>query len=105
MFHPGVRMNRFFFSRSPASDTAEEARLPPQQATQEALKALVEVQSITASAIFAALVSKGVLTSREAADYMGEIAEALEIDVAAPVGSAAARMLRSYGYALTAAER
>ena len=98
-------MNRFFFSRSPSSDTEGEAPSKPQQATEEALKALVEVQSITASAIFAALVSKGVLTSREAAEYMGEIAQALEIDVTAPIGSAAARMLRSYGFALAAAER
>ena len=98
-------MSRFFFSRSSESETADQAPAPPRQDRQEDLKALVEVQSITASAIFAALVSKGLLTPNEAAEYMGEVAQALEIDVAAPVGSAAARMLRSYGYALSASWR
>ena len=98
-------MNRFFFGRSPASEAADPPSADTRQDQQDALQAIAEAQSITASAIFAALVSKGVLSGAEAAEYMAEIADALEIDVPAPVGRTAARKLRSYGYALRAAER
>ncbi len=70
-------MSRFFFDRRASEPLAEPS--PPQPRTDErAIKALMEVQSITASAIFAALVSKGVLTAGEAAAHMAEIAEVLD---------------------------
>ena len=96
-------MNRFFFNRASEPETRKEPSPVDPVEIESALRSLAEIQSITASAIFAKLVSKGVLSAEEAADYMGEIAEALEIDVRSPVASAAANMLRSYGQALSAA--
>lgn len=98
-------MSRFFFSRpeSTQTDVAPGGRPDDGREVRDALAALAQIQSITASAIFAALVSKGVLTPDEAAAYMGEIAGALEIDVASPVAADAADVLRSYGRALSAA--
>lgn len=98
-------MSRFFFKSSTDSEPARDLKPEEQNEVANALNALIEIQSITASAIFAKLVSKGVLTADEAADYMGEIAQVLEIDVRAPAGASAANMLRSYGQALSAAEK
>ncbi len=95
-------MSRFFFGRSPSSGPSAD---PTEEGDEVAgaLRSLIQIQSITASAIFAKLVSKGVLTADEAADYMSEIAQALEIDVRSSLGADAASMLRSYGRALSAA--
>ena len=100
-------MSRFFFSRPPEPETAAapERRTGTRDELSEAVRAVAQIQSITASAIFAVLVSKGVLSADEAAAHMGEIAEALEIDVRSPPAAAAADMLRSYGRALSAAGR
>lgn len=100
-------MSRFFFSRpaEPDAGVAPEQRADRGDALGGELKALAEVQSITASAIFAVLVSKGVLTAEEAAAHMAEIAAALESDVGSPAAERASTMLRSYGRALSAAGR
>lgn len=90
-------MSGFLFSRnqSPDRKAAEDsARMT---------RAIVEAQSITASAIFALLVSKGVLTAAEAADYMGEIGATLARDVGGDVGAEAGGLLAAYGDALRAA--
>ncbi|QAY76024.1 hypothetical protein [Sphingosinicella sp. BN140058] len=100
-------MSSFLFSRQPPKDQpATQKRhngVPPQQDVAAALRGMIEVQSITTSAIFAMLVSKGVLTSEEAAGYMAQIAGVLERDVAAPAGPQAGAMLDRYGQALVAA--
>jgi hypothetical protein len=49
------------------------------------------------------LVSKGVISAEEAAEYMAEIGLVLERDVEGPLGAEAGTMLRSYGRALAAA--
>jgi hypothetical protein len=99
-------MSSFLFGRNSASersrDGARERGGEPDVAA--ALKAMVEVQSITASAIFAILVSKGVLTAEEAATYMADVARVLERDVKSDIGAKAGAMLGSYGEALAAAE-
>ena len=95
-------MSNFLFNRSPAP--AIRPGEAPQAALAAASRDLARVQSITASAIFAMLVSKGVLSAAEAAEYMGEIGRALERDVGAAVGTEAGRMLASYGQALIAAD-
>jgi hypothetical protein len=95
-------MSRFFFDRRPASEPLAEPT-PPPTLDDRALKAVLDVQSITASAIFAMLVGKGVLTAAEAAAHMAEIAEALELDVRSPQAAHAAETLRSYAGALSAA--
>jgi polyhydroxyalkanoate synthesis regulator phasin len=68
------------------------------------LQAMVEIQSITASAIFAILVSKGVMSAQEAAGYMADVAKVLERDVKSELGAKAGDMLGSYGKALVAAD-
>ena len=97
-------MSRFFFSRpaDPETSLAEE-RPDPGEEVRDALNALARIQAITASAVFATLVSKGVLTADEAATHMREIAGALEVDVSSPLAAGVADMLRSYGRALSAA--
>lgn len=95
-------MSRFFFDRRPASEPLADT-FPATRTDDRAVKAVMEVQSITASAIFAVLVSKGVLTAAEAAAYMAEIAGALEFDVRSPHAAHAADTLRSYAGALSAA--
>jgi glycyl-tRNA synthetase alpha subunit len=95
-------MSGFLFGRhqqqsGPKEDTAAAAAL------ERAAAALLEAQSITASAIFALLVSKGVLSAAEAAGYMREIGEVLARDVPAPHGAEAGARLASYGEALSAA--
>ena len=105
-------MSNFFFNRQPMTRSRDDAPAgsrthngqPPEQVLSATLRAVVEAQSITASAIFAMLVSKGILSSEEAADYMREIGAALRRDVAAPAGPLAAGMLASYGEALIAAD-
>jgi hypothetical protein len=96
-------MSRFFFDRKPAEPFSEPAPPPKPRTDESAVKALMEVQSITASAIFAMLVGKGVLTAAEAAEHMAEIADALELDVRSPHAIHAAETLRSYAGALSAA--
>lgn len=98
-------MSRFFFKGVTEPEPVRDTKPEERSEIAKALNALIEVQSITASAIFAKLVSKGVLTADEAAEYMSEIAQVLEIDVAAPAGASAANLLRSYGQALSAAEK
>jgi hypothetical protein len=56
-------MSRFFFNRSPVSDAGREPSPPDLAEIESALRSLAEIQSITASAIFAKLVSKGVLSA------------------------------------------
>jgi hypothetical protein len=106
-------MSSFLFGRQPASSrTHNGAALPVkggggspgQPDLPDVVRAAIEAQSITASAIFAMLVSKGVLSAVEAADYMREIGDALRRDVAGPAGDLAGRTLGTYGEALAAAE-
>jgi hypothetical protein len=98
-------MSSFLFSRQPASAKTHNGATAPRDAElPDALRGIVEIQSITASAIFAMLVSKGVLSADEAADYMREIGAALASDVRSPAGALAGKMLRAYGDALAAAE-
>ena len=96
-------MSRFFFDRRASEPLAEPAPPPQPRTDESAIRALMEVQSITASAIFAALVGKGVLTAGEAAAHMAEIADVLELDVRSPHAAHAADTLRSYAGALSAA--
>lgn len=96
-------MSRFFFDRRPASEPLAEPSKHEPRNDERAIKAVMEVQSITASAIFAVLVDKGVLTAGEAAAHMTAIAEALEFDVRSPHAADAADTLRSYAGALSAA--
>jgi hypothetical protein len=107
-------MSNFFFNRQPPSSRSRDnarsgARthngVTAEEGLSEALRGVVEAQSITASAIFAMLVSKGVLSADEAADYMREIGAVLRRDVTAPAGPAAGSLLASYGEALIAADR
>lgn len=95
-------MSRFFFDRRPASEPLADTA-PAPRTDDRAVKAMMEVQSITASAIFAVLVDKGVLTASEAAAHMSAIAEALEFDVRSAHAAHAADTLRSYAGALSAA--
>ena len=105
-------MSNFFFSRQPTIRSRDDAPtgarthngLAPEPGLPETLRAVVEAQSITASAIFAMLVSKGLVSAEEAADYMREIGAVLRRDVAAPAGPLAGGMLASYGQALIAAD-
>lgn len=93
-------MGRLFFSRS---SHPEPVRPDPPASPLEfesIAAAMLKAQSITASAIFAALVGKGVLTADEAGAHMREIAQALAIDVPSPIGKDASRMLDSYRRAL-----
>jgi hypothetical protein len=94
-------MSGFLFSRRAASE--ENAAPAPVAPKAEVPKGAAQVQAITASAIFAMLVSKGILSADEAAEYMAEIGLVLERDVEGPLGAEAGTMLRSYGRALAAA--
>ena len=104
-------MSNFFFNRQPTQTRGRDGvptgagteNGPPVEAMPDSLRAVVEAQSITASAIFAMLVSKGILSADEAAEYMREIGAVLGRDVAAPAGPLAGKMLASYGEALIAA--
>jgi glycyl-tRNA synthetase alpha subunit len=94
-------MSGFLFNRRSASE--ENAAPAPVMPKTEVLTGAAQVQAITASAIFALLVSKGVISADEAAEYMAEIGLALQRDVEGPLGAEAGAMLRSYGKALAAA--
>ena len=96
-------MSGFLFGRHQQQSGAKEDAAAAAAALERTADALLEAQSITASAIFALLVSKGVLSAAEAADYMREIAAVLARDVPAPQGAAAGARLASYGEALSAA--
>jgi hypothetical protein len=103
---PRIMMSGFLFNRR-ATSPVREPEAPPAPTVQSAPaidRGLVQAQAITASAIFAMLVSKGVLTAEEAADYMNEISFVLERDVEGETGAEAGNMLRSYGRALIAAD-
>jgi chaperone required for assembly of F1-ATPase len=94
-------MSSFLFNRRPAPENQAEPSRQPDAAS--SLAALAQAQSITASAIFAMLVSKGVLSPQEAAQYMNELASVLQRDVGGTVGAQAADTLASYAEALVAA--
>ena len=97
-------MSSYLFSRQPASSRIlQGSTARPDTELPGALRGIVEIQSITASAIFAMLVSKGVLSADEAAGYMREIGAALAADVRTPAGELAGKMLHAYGDALAAA--
>ena len=94
-------MSGFLFNRRAAP---EEMPAPaPAAPKADVPSGAAQVQAITASAIFALLVSKGIISAEEAADYMAEIGLALQRDVEGPLGAEAGTMLRSYGTALAAA--
>jgi hypothetical protein len=92
-------MSGFLFNRQPAA-----AKAQADQDTQRHLRATMEAQSVTASAIFALLVSKGVLTGAEAADYMRELGQALARDIDSPLAAEAGETLATYAEALRAAD-
>jgi hypothetical protein len=96
-------MSSFLFNRRTASEERQPSS-PEQPFAQIDAEGILQAQAITASAIFAMLVSKGVLSADEAADYMGEIASVLRRDVDAPLGATAGNMLSRYGQALVAAD-
>ncbi|HEY0011823.1 MAG TPA: hypothetical protein VGB79_03110 [Allosphingosinicella sp.] len=93
-------MSGFLFNRQPPAGKAQAG-----EETARNLRAVMEAQSVTASAIFAMLVSKGVLTGAEAADYMRELGEALARDIDSPLTAQAASTLSAYAEALRAADR
>jgi hypothetical protein len=94
-------MNSFLFGRQRGPDAPQE----PQEPEAEAMaQAALDIQSVTTSAIFAVLVSKGVMSATEAAEYMADIAQVLARDVRHPQGAAAGRKLERYGKALVAAD-
>jgi hypothetical protein len=94
-------MSGFLFNRRA---TTEEIPAPaPPAPRAEVATGAAQVQAITASAIFAMLVSKGIISAEEAAEYMSEIGLVLERDVEGPLGAEAGTLLRSYGRALVAA--
>lgn len=95
-------MSGFLFTRRTSQD--DPAPPPPAPDTDRLLKETGQAQAITAAAIFAALVSKGILSPREAAELMSEIGEAIERDVGGGIGASAGDTLRSYGQALLAAD-
>ena len=97
-------MNSFLFNRRAAAEETKPVDAAPPPASAEALRESGHIQAITASAIFAMLVSKGILTAEEAAEYMDEIGRVIERDIAGPIGATAGDMLRSYGRALVAAD-
>jgi hypothetical protein len=92
-------MSGFLFGRQPPA-----AKPQDDGAIQRQLGAIMEAQSVTASAIFAMLVSKGVLTGAEAADYMRELGRALARDIDSPLAEQAADTLSTYAEALRAAD-
>lgn len=92
-------MSGFLFNRG---DKASQDRRDADEQTARTIEAVLDAQSMTASAIFALLVMKGVITAEEAGRYMEEIAEALGRDVPL-VGERAGERLASYGAALRAA--
>ena len=96
-------MSSFLFSRR-ATPEGRDQEPSPQPSPQLVPDGIVQAQAITTSAIFAMLVSKGVLSAEEAASYMEEIGMVLTRDVEGPVGEAAGNLLRSYGQALIAAD-
>ena len=99
-------MSSFLFGRNHASERSREGAASGAGGPDVAasLQAMVEIQSITTSAIFAILVSKGVMSAQEAAGYMADVAKVLERDVKSELGAKAGDMLGSYGKALVAAD-
>ena len=98
-------MSGFLFTRRTSQDDpAPPPPAPPAPDTDRLLKEAGRAQAITAAGIFAALVSKGILSPREAAELMSEIGDAIERDVGGGLGNSAGDTLRSYGRALLAAD-
>ena len=95
-------MSGFIFSRrTPEAATPAPAAAPQ---TDQLSKDAGQAQSITAAAIFAALVSKGILSAAEAAQLMREIGMAIEQEVGGELAASASRTLDQYGQALLAAD-
>ena len=97
-------MSGFLFGRQQAQEKSDGAAGLTRNDLDRAVKAAVDAQSITTSAIFALLVSKGVLSAREAADYMREIGSVLRREIEAPLGREAGEALNAYGDALVQAD-
>lgn len=94
-------MSGFLFNRHQSPEKVDQG--PTKEELDRAVRAALDAQSITTSAIFALLVSKGILSAGEAAAYMQEIGAALRRDVAAPLGETAGDVLDAYGDALVRA--
>jgi hypothetical protein len=97
-------MSGFLFNRQQTKEKSADPS-PSKAEVDWAVEAVLDAQSITASAIFALLVSKGVLSAGEAAAYMRDIGEVLRRDVKGPLGSRAGKAIAAYGEALVQAER
>lgn len=95
-------MSGFIFSRR-TSETSDPAPAPAPR-NDQLLKDAGQAQSITAAAIFAALVSKGILSAAEAAQLMRELGMAIEQEVGGELAASANRTLDQYGQALLAAD-
>jgi hypothetical protein len=96
-------MSGFLFGRQQGQERSG-VDAASKEDVERAVKAAVEAQSITTSAIFALLVSKGVVSAREAADYMHEIGGVLRREIEGPLGSDAGEVLSAYGDALVQAD-
>jgi hypothetical protein len=97
-------MSGFLFNRRTSQEDTKVAPAAPAPDTERLLKDAGQVQAITAAAIFATLVSKGILSAEEAAELMTEIGEVIHRDVGGKLGASAGDTLRSYGSALLAAD-
>jgi len=95
-------MTGFLFNRQQKDKCG--APSPSRQEMDQAVQAVLDAQSITASAIFALLVSKGVLSAGEAGQYMRDIGQVLGRDVRGPLGKRAGASMRAFGDALIEAE-
>ena len=98
-------MSSFLFSRSTPPANEKVAAPVTKEDLASLSTAIAEAQAITSSAIFALLVSKGILSAKEASEYMVGIGDALSRDVEPPVGVAVANVLRSYAAALNQADK
>lgn len=97
-------MSGFLFNRrTPQEDMKAAPAAPAAANTEQLLKDSGQVQAITAAAIFATLVSKGILSAEEAAELMSQVAEVVQREVGGGLGASAGDTLRSYGSALLAA--
>ena len=95
-------MSAFLFPRRTTQDApnpAPAARKPDRLPAEAG-----QAQAITTAAIFAMLVSKGILSGEEADKLMNELGEALQREVGGELGDSAGNTLRLYGRALKAAD-
>ena len=97
-------MSGFLFSRRASADSPSPAPTAPPP-TDQLLSDSGQAQAITAAAIFAALVSKGIVSAEEAAQLMGEIGMAIEQEVGGALAASANRTLDQYGQALLSADK